>query len=313
MDRKKITIVGAGNIGATLALLLARRETADITLIDINEGVAKGKALDIMEASPILGFNAHVTGTGNYEDTAGSDVVVITAGFPRKPGMSRDDLLFKNFEVVKSVSEQIRKYSPEAFIIVVTNPLDAMTYTALKVTGFPKERVLGMAGVLDSARFAYFISEKTGISVENIKAFVIGGHGDDMVPLPQYTTVSGMPVKNFLSEEELQEVIERTRFGGGEIVQLLKTGSAFYAPAASILEMVLAILWNKRKILSASVYLDGEIGDYYGASGLCVGVPIVLGKEGVEDIIKLDLTEEEWQAWRRSVESVRRLVEKLPL
>ena len=313
MDRKKITIVGAGNIGATLALLLARRETADITLIDINEGVAKGKALDIMEASPILGFNAHVVGTGNYEDTADSDVVVITAGFPRKPGMSRDDLLFKNFEVVKSVSEQIKKYSPDAFVIVVTNPLDAMTYTALKVTGFPKERVMGMAGVLDSARFAYFISEKTGISVENIKAFVIGGHGDDMVPLPQYTTVSGMPVSNFLSEEELQEVIERTRFGGGEIVQLLKTGSAFYAPAASILEMVLAILWNKRKILSASVYLDGEAGEYYGASGLCVGVPIVLGKEGVEDIIKLDLTDEEWEAWRRSVESVRRLVEKLPL
>jgi len=313
LDRKKITIVGAGNIGATLALLLARRETADITLIDINEGVAKGKALDIMEASPILGFNAHVTGTGNYEDTADSDVVVITAGFPRKPGMSRDDLLFKNFEVVKSVSEQIRKYSPNAFVIVVTNPLDAMTYTALKVTGFPKERVMGMAGVLDSARFAYFISEKTGISVENIKAFVIGGHGDDMVPLPKYTTISGMPVKKFLSDEELKEVIERTRFGGGEIVQLLKTGSAFYAPAASILEMVLAILWNKRKILSASVYLDGEAGEYYGASGLCVGVPVVLGKEGVEDIIKLDLSEEEWQAWRKSVDSVRRLVEKLPL
>ncbi len=313
MDRKKITIVGAGNIGATLALLLARRETADITLIDINEGVAKGKALDIMEASPILGFNAHVTGTGNYEDTADSDVVVITAGFPRKPGMSRDDLLFKNFEVVKSVSEQIKKYSPNAFVIVVTNPLDVMTYTALKVTGFPKEKVMGMAGVLDSARFAYFISEKTGISVENIKAFVIGGHGDDMVPLPGYTTISGIPVKNFLSEEELQEVIERTRFGGGEIVQLLKTGSAFYAPAASILEMVLAILWNKRKILSASVYLDGEVGEYYGASGLCVGVPIVLGKEGVEDIIKLELTDEEWQAWRKSVDSVRNLVGKLPL
>jgi len=313
LDRKKITIVGAGNIGATLALLLARRETADITLIDINEGVAKGKALDIMEASPILGFNARVTGTGNYEDTADSDVVVITAGFPRKPGMSRDDLLFKNFEVVKSVSEQIKKYSPNAFVIVVTNPLDAMTYTALKVTGFPKERVMGMAGVLDSARFAYFISEKTGISVENIKAFVIGGHGDDMVPLPEYTTISGMPVRKFLSEEELQEVIERTRFGGGEIVQLLKTGSAFYAPAASILEMVLAILWNKRKILSASVYLDGEAGEYYGASGLCVGVPIVLGKEGVEDIIKLELTDEEWQAWKKSVDSVRRLVEKLPL
>jgi malate dehydrogenase len=313
LDRKKITIVGAGNIGATLALLLARRETADITLLDIDEGIAKGKALDIMEASPILGFNAHVTGTADYADTANSDVVVITAGFPRKPGMSRDDLLFKNYEVVKSVSEQIKKYSPNAFVIVVTNPLDAMTYTALKVTGFPKERVIGMAGVLDSARFAYFISEKTGISVENIKAFVIGGHGDDMVPLKKYTTISGMPVTNFLSDEELSEIIERTRFGGGEIVQLLKTGSAFYAPAASILEMVIAILWNKRKILSASVYLDGEIGEYYGASGLCVGVPIVLGKEGVEEIIKLDLSDEEWQQWRKSVESVRKLVEKLPL
>jgi len=313
LDRKKITIVGAGNIGATLALLLARRETADITLIDINEGVAKGKALDIMEASPILGFNAHVVGTGNYEDTANSDIVIITAGFPRKPGMSRDDLLFKNFEVVKSVSEQIKRYSPEAFVIVVTNPLDAMTYTALKVTGFPKERVMGMAGVLDSARFAYFISEKTNISVENINAFVIGGHGDDMVPLRKYTTIAGMPVTKFVTKEELEEVIQRTRFGGGEIVQLLKTGSAFYAPAASILEMVLAIIWNKRKILSASVYLDGEVGEYYGASGLCVGVPIILGKEGVEDIIKLDLTEEEWADWRKSVESVRRLVEKLPL
>ncbi len=313
MDRKKITIVGAGNIGATLALLLARRETADITLIDINEGVAKGKALDIMEASPILGFNAHVVGTGNYEDTANSDVVVITAGSPRKPGMSRDDLLFKNYEVVKSVSEKIREYSPEAFVIVVTNPLDAMTYTALKITGFPKERVMGMAGVLDSARFAYFISEKTGISVENINAFVIGGHGDDMVPLRKFTTVAGLPVSEFLSKEELEEVIERTRFAGGEIVQLLKTGSAFYAPAASILEMVLSILWNKRKVLSASVYLDGEIGEYYGASGLCVGVPIVLGKDGVEEIIRLDLTEQEWKEWKRSVESVRSLIEKLPL
>ncbi len=313
MDRKKITIVGAGNIGSTLALLLARRETADITLIDINEGVAKGKALDIMEASPILGFNAHVVGTGNYEDTANSDIVVITAGFPRKPGMSRDDLLFKNFEVVKSVSEQIKKYSPNAFVIVVTNPLDAMTYTALKVTGFPKEKVLGMAGVLDSARFAYFISEKTKISVENIRAFVIGGHGDDMVPLKEYTTISGVPITKFLPEEELNELIERTRFGGGEIVQLLKTGSAFYAPAASILEMVISILWNKRKILSASVYLDGEVGEYYGASGLCVGVPIILGKEGVEDILKLELSDEEWQQWRKSVESVRKLVEKLPL
>ncbi len=313
MLRKKITIVGAGNIGATLALLLARRETADIALLDIDEGLAKGKALDIMEASPILGFNAHVIGTGDYADTAGSDVVIITAGFPRKPGMSRDDLLFKNFEVVKSVSEQVKAYSPDAFLIVVTNPLDAMTYTALKVTGFPKERVMGMAGVLDSARFAYFISEKTGVSVENIKAFVIGGHGDDMVPLKKYTTVSGMPVTEFLTEEQLSEIVERTRFGGGEIVRLLKRGSAFYAPAASILEMVIAILWNKRKILSASVYLDGEAGRHYRAEGLCVGVPVILGRNGVEEVLRLELSEEEWAQWHRSVESVRRLVEKLPL
>ncbi len=313
MKRKKITIVGAGNIGATLALLLAKEISADIVMVDINEGVAKGKALDIMEASPILGINSCVKGTGNYEETADSDIVVITAGFPRKPGMSRDDLLFKNFDVVKSVSEQIKKYSPNAFVIVVTNPLDAMTYTALKVTGFPKEKVMGMAGVLDSARFAYFISEKTGISVENIKAFVIGGHGDDMVPLPKFTTVSGIPVEKFLSREELNEIIERTRFGGGEIVQLLKTGSAFYAPASSILEMVLAILRNKRKILSASVYLDGEIGEYYEASGLCVGVPVVLGRNGIERIIKLELSEDERVAWKKSVESVRKLVEKLPV
>jgi len=313
LKRKKITIVGAGNIGATLALLLAKEISADIVMVDINEGVAKGKALDIMEASPILGINSCVKGTGNYEETADSDIVVITAGFPRKPGMSRDDLLFKNFDVVKSVSEQIKKYSPNAFVIVVTNPLDAMTYTALKVTGFPKEKVMGMAGVLDSARFAYFISEKTGISVENIKAFVIGGHGDDMVPLPKFTTVSGIPVEKFLSREELNEIIERTRFGGGEIVQLLKTGSAFYAPASSILEMVLAILRNKRKILSASVYLDGEIGEYYEASGLCVGVPVVLGRNGIERIIKLELSEDERVAWKKSVESVRKLVEKLPV
>lgn len=313
MERKKITIVGAGNIGSTLALLLAQRVPVDIVMVDINEGMAKGKALDIMEASPVLGISSSVKGTGNYEETAGSDIVVITAGFPRKPGMSRDDLLFKNFEVVKSVSEQIKKYSPNAFVIVVTNPLDAMTYTALKVTGFPKEKVMGMAGVLDSARFAYFISEKTGISVENIKAFVIGGHGDDMVPLPKFSTISGIPVEKFLPKDELERIIERTRFGGGEIVQLLKTGSAFYAPAASILEMILAIMMNKRKILSASVYLEGEVGEYYGAPGLCVGVPVVLGENGVEDIIRLELSESEREAWKRSVESVRRLVEKLPI
>jgi malate dehydrogenase len=313
LERKKITIVGAGNIGSTLALLLAQRVPVDIVMVDINEGMAKGKALDIMEASPVLGISSSVKGTGNYEETAGSDIVVITAGFPRKPGMSRDDLLFKNFEVVKSVSEQIKKYSPNAFVIVVTNPLDAMTYTALKVTGFPKEKVMGMAGVLDSARFAYFISEKTGISVENIKAFVIGGHGDDMVPLPKFSTISGIPVEKFLPKDELERIIERTRFGGGEIVQLLKTGSAFYAPAASILEMILAIMMNKRKILSASVYLEGEVGEYYGAPGLCVGVPVVLGENGVEDIIRLELSESEREAWKRSVESVRRLVEKLPI
>ncbi|WP_456438130.1 malate dehydrogenase [Desulfurobacterium sp.] len=313
MERKKITIVGAGNIGATLALLLARREVADVYLIDIDEGIAKGKALDIMEASPILGFNSRVIGTGNYEDTANSDLVVITAGFPRKPGMSRDDLLFKNFQVVKSVTEQIKKYSPEAFIIVVTNPLDAMTYTALKVSGFPSHRVMGMAGALDAARFAYFLSEKTGISVENIRAFVIGSHGDDMVPLRKYTTVSGIPVKYFLSDEELDKLVDRTRFAGGEIVSLLKRGSAFYAPAASILDMAVSILWNKRKIISCSVYLEGDAGEYYGAEGLCVGVPVVLGKNGVEKVIKLELSDEEWAQWRKSVESVKNLVDKLPL
>ncbi|SNR71918.1 malate dehydrogenase [Desulfurobacterium atlanticum] len=313
MERKKITIVGAGNIGATLALLLARREVADVYLIDIDEGIAKGKALDIMEASPILGFNSRVYGTGNYEDTANSDLVVITAGFPRKPGMSRDDLLFKNFEIVKSVTEQVKKYSPEAFIIVVTNPLDAMTYTALKVSGFPTNRVMGMAGALDAARFAYFLSEKTGISVENIRAFVIGSHGDDMVPLKNYTTISGIPVRYFLSDEELEKLIERTRFAGGEIVSLLKHGSAFYAPAASILDMAVSILWNKRKIISCSVYLEGEAGEYYGAEGLCVGVPVVLGKDGIEKVIKLELSDDEWTQWRKSVESVKKLVDKLPL
>ncbi len=313
MKKKKVTIVGAGNIGSTVALLLARREVADIVLVDIQEGVAKGKALDIMEASPVLGFNSHVIGTGDYKDTEDSDIVIITAGFPRKPGMSRDDLLFKNFEVVKSVSEQIKEYSPDAFVIVVTNPLDAMTYTALKVSGFDKRKVMGMAGVLDAARFAYFISEDTGISVENIRAFVIGSHGDDMVPLPQYTTVSGIPVKHFISEDRLNELIERTRFGGGEIVSLLKTGSAFYAPAASILEMAVSILWNKRKIISCSVYLDGEEGKFYGAEGLCVGVPVILGRDGIEEIVKLNLSEEQRQQWEKSVNSVRELIEKLPI
>lgn len=313
MNRKKVTIVGSGNVGSTLTLLLTMKGIADITLIDIKGDVAKGKALDIMEASPLLGFNSCVVGTENYEDTANSDIVVITAGFPRKPGMSRDDLLLKNFEVVKAVSEQIKRYSPNAFIIVVTNPLDAMVYTALKATGFPQERVLGMAGALDAARFAYFISEKTKISVENIRAFVIGGHGDDMVPLKEYTTISGIPVKNFLTEEELNELIERTKFGGGEIVQLLKTGSAFYAPTASIMEMVVSILQNKRKIIPCSVYLNGEVGEYYGASDLCVGVPVILGENGVEGIIKLKLSDREWQQWRQSVNSIRKLIEKLPL
>jgi len=313
LKRKKVTIVGAGNIGSTVALLLARREVADIVLVDIDEGIAKGKALDIMEASPVLGFNSHVVGTGDYRDIADSDIVIITAGFPRKPGMSRDDLLFKNFEVVKSVSQQVKEYSPDAFIIVVTNPLDAMTYTALKVSGFDRTKVMGMAGVLDASRFAYFISEDTGISVENIRAFVIGSHGDDMVPLPQYTTVSGIPVKYFISEERLEELIERTKFGGGEIVSLLKTGSAFYAPAASILEMAVSILWNKRKIVSCSVYLDGEDGKFYEAEGLCVGVPVILGKDGIEEIVKLELSDKQKQQWRKSVDSVKGLIEKLPI
>ncbi len=313
MEKKKITVVGAGNIGSTLSLLLARREVGDVYLINTDPDKAKGKALDIMEASPILGFNSKVIGVESWEETAESDLVVITAGYPRRQGMSREDLLMKNFEIVKSVSEKIRKYSPNAFVIVVTNPLDAMTYTALKVTGFGNRKVMGMAGALDAARFAYFISEKTGISVENIRAFVIGSHGDQMVPLKRYTTVSGIPVSYFLSDEELDKLIERTRFAGGEIVRLLKTGSAFFAPAAAILDMAVSILWNKRKIISCCVYLDGEDGEYYKAKGLTVGVPVVLGKNGVEEIVKLELTEDEWKAWEKSVDAVKNLLEQLPL
>ncbi len=313
MRKRKVSIIGSGNVGSTLAGFLAVKEVADIVLVDINGDKAKGKALDIMEASSVLGFNSVVRGSGNFEDIKGSDVVVITAGFPRKPGMSRDDLLLKNFEIVKGVSEKIKVYAPDSFVIVVTNPLDAMAYTSLKVTGFPKNRVMGMAGALDAARFAYFISSETGISVENIRAFVIGGHGDDMVPLKRYTTVSGIPVGHFLSDEKLDELIERTRKGGGEIVKLLKTGSAFYAPAASIMDMVISILWNKRKIVACSVYLDGEVGEYYNASGICAGVPVVIGEEGVERIIKLKLTDDEYKQWLRSVDSVKNLIKGLPL
>ena len=310
---KKVSIIGAGNIGSTLALIMAMKELSnEIYLLDIYEGPAKGKALDIMESSPILKFGAKIYGTASYEDIKNSDLYIITAGFPRKPGMTREDLLFKNYEIIKSVCDNLNKViKKDSKVIVVTNPLDIMTYVAVKTLNLPQKQVMGMAGVLDSARFAYFISEKTGISVENIKASVIGGHGDDMVPLVRYSTIAGLPLEFFLKKEEIEKLVERTRKGGTEIVNLLGTGSAYFAPAASIFEMSTAILQNKRKVLPCSVYLEGKAGAHYDAQDLCVGVPVILGKDGVEEIILLDLNEEERKMWKKSVDSVRKVVEIL--
>ena len=310
---KKVSIIGAGNVGSTLALMMAMKEVADeIYLLDIYEGIAKGKALDIMESSPILKFGTKVYGTGSYEDLKNSDLYIITAGFPRKPGMTREDLLFKNYEIIKSVCENLNKVVKEnSKVIVVTNPLDIMTYVAVKILNLPKNQIIGMAGVLDSARFIYFISEKTGISVTNIKASVIGGHGDDMVPLVRYSTIAGLSLDFFLKKEDIDMLVDRTRKGGTEIVNLLGTGSAYFAPAASIFEMSTAILQNKRQILPCSVYLEGEAGKHYEAEGLCVGVPVILGKNGVEEIILLNLNEEERKMWKKSVERVRKVVETL--
>ena len=302
--RRKVTVVGAGNVGATTAHRLADKGLADVVLIDILEGVPQGKGLDLAESGPIEGYDVKVKGTNDYADTAQSDIVVMTAGFPRKPGMSRDDLLKANYEVVKGAIEKVAQASPESILIVVTNPLDAMAQTALKVSGFSKNRVIGMAGVLDTARYRTFIAEALNVSVQNVQGFVLGGHGDTMVPVPRYTSVAGIPVTELLPKDKLDAIIKRTAGGGAEIVALLKTGSAFYAPSAAVAEMVEAIFNDRKKILPCAAYLEGE----YGVQGLFVGVPVKLGARGIEQIVEIKLTAEEQAALQKSAAAVKDLV-----
>jgi len=309
LKRKKITVVGAGFVGATAAHWAAAKELGDICIVDIVEGLPQGKALDLLEASPVEGFDSYVTGTNDYADTADSDIVIITAGLPRKPGMSRDDLLAKNTAIVKGVTEQIAKHSPNAFLIVVSNPLDAMVYVAHKVSGFPANRVVGMAGVLDAARFRTFIAMELNVSVEDVNAFVLGGHGDSMVPLARFSTVAGIPLPELLSKERIDALVDRTAKGGGEIVNLLKTGSAFFAPSAAAVQMAESILKDKKRILPCAAYCDKE----YGVGGYFVGVPVKLGKNGVEEVIEIKLLAEEKTAFDKSVAAVRELVKNLPL
>ncbi|MFB1080445.1 malate dehydrogenase [Jeotgalibacillus sp. JSM ZJ347] len=307
--RSKISVVGAGFTGATTALFLAQKELGDIVLVDIpqNEGPTKGKALDMLEASPVFGYDVTIKGTSDYADTAGSDVVIITAGLPRKPGMSRDDLVKTNEKIMKSVTAEIVKHSPDTTILVLSNPVDAMTYTVFKESGFPKERVIGQSGVLDTARFNTFVAEELGLSVKDIQGFVLGGHGDDMVPLTRYSNAGGVPLEKLIPKERLEEIIERTRKGGGEIVSLLGNGSAYYAPAAALMEMTEAILKNQKRVLPSVAYLEGE----YGFDGIYLGVPTVLGGKGIEKIIELDLTEEEKTQLQKSADSVRSVMSAL--
>ena len=300
---KKVTVVGAGNVGATAAQRLAEKGLCDVVLVDIVEGVPQGKSLDLMEAAPVEKHDCKVTGSNSYEATAGSDIVIITAGIPRKPGMSRDDLIGTNAGIVKSVTEQIAKFSPEAVLIIVSNPLDAMCHVAYEASGFPKNRVIGMAGVLDSARFRAFIAMELNVSVENIHAFVLGGHGDTMVPLPRYSTVAGIPITELLPQERIDALVDRTANGGAEIVGLLKTGSAFYAPASSAVEMAESILKDRKKILPCAVLLEGE----YGYQDLFIGVPVKLGAGGVEEIIEIKLTDAEKTALDKSAAAVEEL------
>lgn len=303
MSRPKISVIGAGNVGASAAFRAAELELGDVVLVDIVEGMPQGKALDLAQMCPVSGKDVKFAGTNSYEETANSDVVIITSGIPRKPGMSRDDLISTNTKVVKEVTEQVAKHSPNAILILVTNPLDAMVYVAHKVSGFPRERVMGMAGVLDSARFRTFISMELDVSVENIHAFVLGGHGDDMVPLARYTTVAGIPIPDLMSQERIDSLIERTRKGGAEIVGLLKTGSAFYAPGVSAVEMAESILKDKKKILPCCVLADGE----FGIENTFVGMPVKLGTKGVEEIIKIDLTDKEKEELHISAGHVKEL------
>ncbi len=303
MSRPKISVIGAGNVGASAAFRAAELELGDVVLVDIVEGMPQGKALDLNQMCPVSGKDVRFTGTNSYDDTANSDVVIITSGIPRKPGMSRDDLISTNTKIVKEVTEQVAKHSPNAILILVTNPLDAMVYVAHKVSGFPRERVMGMAGVLDSARFRTFISMELDVSVENIHAFVLGGHGDSMVPLARYTTVAGIPIPDLISQDRIESLIDRTRKGGAEIVGLLKTGSAFYAPGVSAVEMAESILRDKRKILPCCVLADGE----FGIENTFVGLPVKLGTNGVEEIIKIELTDKEKEELHISAGQVKEL------
>jgi malate dehydrogenase len=304
---KKVTVVGAGNVGATAAQRLAEKELCDVVLVDIVEGVPQGKALDLTEAAPVEKHDAKVTGTNGYEATAGSDIVIITAGIPRKPGMSRDDLISTNAGIIKSVTQQVAKYSPDAVLIIVSNPLDAMCHVAFDASGFPKNRVLGMAGVLDSARFRAFIAMELDVSVENTHAFVLGGHGDTMVPLPRYSTVAGIPITELMSKARIDELVKRTANGGAEIVSLLKTGSAYYAPASAAVEMAESILKDKKKVLPCAAYLQGE----YGINDLFIGVPVKLGRNGMEQVIEITLTDDEKAALMKSAEAVQGLKDDL--
>jgi malate dehydrogenase len=309
MGRKKITIVGAGNVGATAAHWVAEKELGDIVLVDIIEGMPQGKALDLMESRPVEGFDITITGTNGYEETAGSDLVIITSGLPRKPGMSREDLLQKNKEIVASVTKSVVSQSPNCIIIVVSNPLDTMTYLTKAISGFPKNRVIGMAGVLDSARFRVFIAMELTVSVEDIHAFVLGGHGDSMVPLPRYSSVGGIPLTQLLPKEKIDAIVARTRKAGGEIVALLKTGSAYYSPSASVIQMAEAILKDKKRILPCCAYLEGE----YGLNDIYFGVPVKLGSNGVEQILEVSLTKEEKELVQQSGKAVKKSIAALNL
>jgi len=309
MGRKKISVIGAGNVGATVTNKVAEMELGDVVVVDIIDGLPQGKGLDMLESAPIGGFDSSIVGTTGYEETRGSDVVVITSGVPRKPGMSREDLLDTNKKIIESVVGQVVAKSPNAILIMVANPLDTMTYLALKRSGFPRDRVMGMAGILDTARFRTFISMELDVSVEDIQTVILGGHGDEMVPLPRYTTVSGVPVLQLLPRETVDRLVERTRKGGGEIVSLLKTGSAFYAPGAAAAQMVEAILKDKKRILPCCAYLEGE----YGLSDICFGVPIKLGANGVEEVIEVKLNETERQLVSRAADAVRKSIAALKL
>ena len=303
--RRKVTVVGAGNVGATTALRISQLGYADVVLVDVVEDLPQGKGLDMLEAGPVLGIDASITGSNGYEETNDSDLVVITAGIARRPGMSRDDLLLTNMKITSSVTQEVVKYSPNCIIIAVTNPLDAMVQNVFESSNFPRNRVFGMAGVLDTARFRTFIAQELDVSVEDVQALVLGGHGDDMVPLVRYTSVGGIPITELMAEEKVDQLVRRTRQGGGEIVALLKEGSAYYAPSAAITQMVEAVLLDKKRILPCCAYLEGE----YGINGLCVGVPVKLGAGGMEQVIEISLTEEEHTALKRSAASVEELVQ----